>query len=437
MTSHAYVITGTRVTHHDATVDDIENAMAPDPTDRIDDLLALEAVTEAFVLQTCNRSEAYIVTETASRGRDIVTTINNPPRAASKVVMGHEESLRHLLAVATGLDSQVLGEDQILGQIRSAYQTAVSRDAIGPVLDPALLKAIHVGERARSETSINEGIVSLGSAATTLATRHRPLDGALAVIIGAGEMASLVATALADEPLDTLRIVNRSRQTAEHITDALPVPTEVHDLTDLSVHLRDADVVVSSTSSPSPIIDRTSLSDAGETLLIDLAQPRDVVPDATALPHITLIDLDGLQTITNETHRERQDAARQVEQIVQEEFDLLIQQYKRKRADAVIAAMYTGAERIKENEISRALSSSDFDEAEQDALESLADSIVSQLMAVPTKSLREAAENDDWETISTAIELFDPNLDENGLRALSRLYDDLNSPGIPADAEED
>lgn len=436
MTKRAYVISGSRVTHRDATVDDIEHAMARDPRDRINHLLESDDVSEAFILQTCNRSEVYVVTETTAQGREALAPINNPLPSDQTEIMGHEESLRHLLKVAAGLESQILGEDQILGQFRTAYKTATDLGAIGPVLEPALLKAIHVGERARTETGINEGIVSLGSAAIALATRERSLEDTTVLIIGAGEMATLVASALSDEPIGLLRVINRSPERAEQLTRELSVPTATHGLADLATYLPGADIVVSSTSSDSPVIDREMLAGAGETLLIDLAQPRDIDPDVATVPAVKLYDLDGLEAITEKTHQDRHESARRVESIVTEEYELLIQQYKRARADAVIAAMYTGAEQIKENEIARALSVGDFDAHEREILESLADSLVSQLMAVPTKSLRDAAADDDWDTISTAIELFDPHLDENGLRSLSTLFDAVNAT-TPADAIED
>ncbi|ERH00382.1 MAG: glutamyl-tRNA reductase, partial [Halonotius sp. J07HN6] len=110
--------------------------------------------------------------------------------------MDHETSLRHLMRLAAGLESLVLGEDQIIGQLRDAVETARSEDGIGPMLEDTLMKAIHVGERARTETAINEGVVSLGSAAVTLADHEANLDGATALVVGAGEMGTIAAESL-------------------------------------------------------------------------------------------------------------------------------------------------------------------------------------------------------------------------------------------------
>jgi glutamyl-tRNA reductase len=207
----------------------------------------------------------------------------------------------------------------------------------------------------------------------------------------------------------------------------------------LSTHIAEADVAFSATASSDPIVDAETVADGGETLLVDLAQPRDVAPGAAEREGVRVRDLDGLRTVTEATHEERREAARKVEAIVEEEFDLLLDQYKRQRADAVISGMYRGAERIKEAELRRALENmDDLDEDEAEVVESLADALVSQILAVPTESLRDAAREDDWETITTAIDLFDPTggADTGALFEAGR--EGVDAPeGTPADAGED
>ncbi len=407
----AFVISGVRVTHHSGTLDDLETASYADPHARVDELLAIDDVEEATVLQTCNRVEEYVVTASAEAGREALTDF--PALSADAVVrMNHTESLRHLLRVAAGLESQVLGEDEVLGQVRTVYNEGVDRGALGNVLEPVFLKAIHVGERARTETAINEGIVSLGSAAIDLARREATLDGGSAVIVGAGDMATTVATALPDS-IDRVTVVNRSRQHADDLVAQLDGPAEADDLDSLPHLLSSADLVVSTTGSQEPVIDADLVSTVGETLLIDLAQPRDVARDVRAVEDVDVYDLEDLRTVTAATHQDRRDAAYEVESIVDEEFDLLLEQFKRARADAVVAAMHRGGERMKEAQLTHALAKLDGEltDEQREIIESLADSLVSQLLAVPTKSLRDAAAEDDWETIATAIDLFDPSLE--------------------------
>ena len=411
--SRAFTIAGVRVTHEDAEVGVLEDACHEEPAARLEALCARDGVSEAFVLQTCNRVEEYVVATTPEAAAAALDDLAERVDPSLVRRSDHEASLRHLLRVAAGLESQVLGEDQVLGQVRRAYAAAESAGTLGPVLEAALLKAIHVGERARTETAINDGTVSLGSAAVQLAEREAGLEGRDALLVGAGEMASVVACGLAEAGVASLRVANRSPDRAEAIVGGLTVPTSTACLEDLPAHLRAADVVVTSTSSPEPVVTAGDLADAGETLVVDLAQPRDVAPEAADLPGVALHDLDALRAVTDATHEERREAATAVEAIVDAEYDLLIEQYKRHRADAVIRGMYRGAEEIKRREVETALAKLEgeaLSPAGRETVERLADALVSQLLAVPTKSRREAAAEDDWETIASAIQLFDPTL---------------------------
>jgi len=172
------VIVGVRVSHERASVDQLETAAAESQRLAVESLLAEPDVDEALVLQTCNRTEGYVVAPDHETGRDALELFTRAVTDDVVVEMGHEESLRHLMRVAAGLESIVLGEDQILGQLREAYADARGVGGIGPMLEDGVTKALHVGERARSETAINEGVVSLASAAVRLVDRECALDGA-------------------------------------------------------------------------------------------------------------------------------------------------------------------------------------------------------------------------------------------------------------------
>ena len=408
------VITGVRVAHDTATVDEIEAASADDISARIADLLATPGVREAFAIQTCNRAEAYVVTDRADQGRDALAQIADPVRSGGVVTMPHEEGLRHLMRLAAGLESLVLGEDQIIGQLKDAIEIARRAEGLGPILEDALMKAVHVGERARTETAINEGVVSLGSAAVTLADRETDLDGATALILGAGEMGTIAAEAIAETAIDRLLIANRTIPHATHIADTVPTDASAIGLSAAGAAAQRADVVIAATGSPDHVLAAEELASAGETFCIDLAQPRDIDP-AAAETGVTIHDIDALETITAETHARREDAAAEVEAMIDEEFERLLALFKRKRADAAISTMYESAERVKDREVGTAMAKLDANaeltETHREVIESLADSLVSQLLAAPTKSLREAAAEDDWTTIQTAMQLFNPEFD--------------------------
>jgi glutamyl-tRNA reductase len=406
VTTSTRTIAGVSISHSHATVDQLEAAAAPSAREAVGDLLAAGA-EEAIVLQTCNRVEGYVVADTVGEGHAILAELVGEAPAEVVVEMGHAESLRHLLRVAAGLESLVIGEDQILGQVREAYEDARAVGGIGPMLEDGVTKAIHVGERARTETAINEGVVSLASAAVRLAGEELDLGSATGLVVGAGEMGTLAATALA-EAVDRLVIANRTVSHAEHIASEVDHEAAVGiGLDGLGEALSEADVAVAATGSEGRLVEPGTVAAAGETFVIDLGQPRDIPP--VGAPGVTVRDLDDLEAVTERTHERRERAAEHVETIIDEEFDRLLTGYKRKRADRVISAMYESAERVKATEVERAAGELDLDGEERAVVESMADSIVSQLLAAPTNSLRDAAEEDDWATINTALQLFDPD----------------------------
>jgi glutamyl-tRNA reductase len=406
------VITGVSVSHDRATVDEIESARFEDERTAVETLLTREGVDEAFALQTCNRAEAYVVTSDAAAGRRALSDFAPDVRDGAVVELDHEESLRHLMRVAAGLESLVLGEDQILGQLSTAVEEARAVGGIGPMLDDALGKAVHVGERARTETGINEGITSLGSAAVALADRGTDLDGATGLVVGAGEMGTLAARALDASAVDRVVVANRTVPHADHVVRDLVGDASAVGLDAVPAAVAEADVVFTATGAPGFAITTETLADAGETFVVDLAQPRDADPAIDDLPGVERRDIDDLKRITRETESNREAEAQAVERMIDEEFEHLLARFKRKRADEVISAMYEGAEHTKTAEVETALSKlesqGDLTAEQRETVEALADSLVNQLLAAPTKSLREAAGEDDWTTIQSAIQLFDP-----------------------------
>jgi glutamyl-tRNA reductase len=202
----------------------------------------------------------------------------------------------------------------------------------------------------------------------------------------------------------------------------------------LPTAVSEADVVISATGSQTAVFDVETLVAAGETFVVDIAQPRDVPAEADGIPALTVYDLDKLEAVTEKTRRQREQAAKAVERIVDEEFERLLTQYKRKRADRVISAMYESAERVKAQEVGTALGKLDLDDESEAIVEAMADAIVSQLLAAPTSSLRDAAEDDDWKTIQTALELFDPNFGPES--PAPEFVADMNPEDIPPEMRE-
>lgn len=423
MTASTGFVAGVSVSHRQADISEIESAAAPSQRVAVERLLGHSAVTEAFSIQTCNRVEAYVVTDDAEAGRAVLESYAADIPDSVLERLDHEASLRHMMRVASGLESLVIGEDQIIGQVRDAYEDARSVGAIGPVLESAITKAIHVGERARSETAINDGVVSVGSAAVELAATEHDLTGATATVVGAGEMATLAAKALdARTDTDQLLVVNRTIERAERVLETVDMDGQPLGIDALERAISAADVVVSATGKSDPVIDQSVVDGAGETVIFDLAQPQDVPESVGELSTVTRYDLDALESVTEHTRERRREAALEVEGLIDEAFEELLTQYKRKRADEVISAMYEGAERRKTAEVEKALAKLDLDDQEREIVESMADAIVNQLLAPPTNELRDAAEADDWSTINTALQLFDPSFGDeepSGLTAMT------------------
>jgi glutamyl-tRNA reductase len=406
------IITGVSVAQPDASVDDIAAAATADPQRRLSDLLGREGVAEAFQLQTCNRTEVYVVTDQPEQGRGALFDVVEAVSPGVARWMGHEESLEHLMRVAAGLESIVLGEDQILGQTKDALEAATQAGATGDVLDEAVTKAIHVGERARTETAVNEGVVSVGSAAVELADAEVGVEGAHAAVIGAGEMGRLAAKALAAADVARLTVANRTVEHGRQVIDSVAAETDVVALSDLRDVVQDVDVLISATGSQAYVVTPETVAAAGETAVIDIAQPRDVDPAVDGVDGVRVYDIDALESVTEATREQRRIAAEEVSEMIDRELDRLLTSFKQKRADEAISAMYESAERVKARELETALSKleahGDLNDRQREAVESLADALVGQLLAAPTKSLRDAAAEDDWATIQTAMQLFDP-----------------------------
>ena len=408
----AGIISGVSVSHGDATVDEIDAATSDDVRGVVSSLLTKEGVDEAFALQTCNRAEAYVVTDSVADGRRALEGFAPDVRDGALTPMDHEECLRHLMRVAAGLESLVLGEDQIIGQVKDAAEATRRAGGLGPVLEDALTKAVHVGERARTETAINEGSVSLGSAAVDLVASEVDVEAAAALVVGAGEMGSLTARSLARADVDRLVVANRTLDAAATVAEEIPADADAVGLDALDAAVADADVVVSATGSDDPVVDEATVAGAGETLIVDIAQPRDVSPVAATVDGVTVRDIDDLESVTRATREQREAAARRVETMIDEEFERLIAGYKRRQADEAISAMYESAEAVKGREVDTALakleSQGSLTDDQRETVSALADALVGQLLAAPTKSLRDAAAEDDWATIQTAMRLFDP-----------------------------
>jgi len=403
------VVAGVSVAHDSATVDQIEAAGGPDEQTVVEGLLAAPGVEEAFALSTCNRAEAYVAGPDAAALDDALSGFAAPVPTGVVDRLDHEASIRHLMRVTSGLESLVLGEDQIIGQVRDAVAVAREVGGLDGALDAILTKALHVGERARTETAINEGTVSIGSAAVALAVEEARVADEPVLVVGAGDMGTLAARALADAGAARVFVANRTLSAAEHVAREVDAPAEAVPLSAVG----SVQVVVTATDADDYVLDAADFAHAGVALCVDLAQPRDVAPSAETT--VELRDIDDLEAVTAQARERRAAEVREVESLIDDELGRLLEQFKRDRADEAVSAMYEAAERTKRRELEEAVTKLEaqggLTDEQRETVAALADSLVGQLLAAPTKSLREAAAEDDWNTIHTAMQLFDPEFD--------------------------
>jgi glutamyl-tRNA reductase len=401
------------VTHRKASIDEIEKAWHGDVESLLGWVKSHELVEECAVLKTCNRVEIYVV---SPRGEKVLFELAKKARVSSRIIdfHDHDESLLHLLRLSSGIESMIVGEDQILGQMKDLFAMAKAAGSTGWVLDTAFKKSIQVGKRVRRETRINERSVSVGSAAVDLAEEILDdLRGRSVLVIGAGETGEIISRALLAKEIGSLFVTNRTFSTAESLAACLggiAVPFE-----EMKAHLRTADVVISATAAPHYILLKEDIHEAmvgrdKRLLLIDIANPRDIDEAADQVENVELHNIDSLRNISSANMRQRMAEIEKAEAIIEEELQLLKAKYKRKQAEDLLALLYSQAEVIKDQEVRKAMNKLSarhtLGEIEQQVLQDMSHSIVNKLLADPTKILKEAAEEGDKELLRSVSRLF-------------------------------
>lgn len=401
------------VTHRTASIDEIETAWHGDVETILKWVMSQDRVEECAVLKTCNRVEVYVV---APRGEKVLFDLAKKARVSSRIIdfHDHDESLLHLLRLASGLESMIIGEDQILGQMKELTQIAMKAGTTGWMLETAFKKAIQVGKRVRKETRINERSVSVGSAAVDLAEEILgDLKDKSVLVIGAGETGELISRALLSREIGSLAVTNRTLSSAVCLAESLGGEAVPFD--DMPRRLHIADVVISATSAPHYILLKSDIETAmadrsNKLLIIDIANPRDVDQAAAEVSGVQLHNIDSLKNISRENMMQRMAEAARVEEIITEELQLLRAKYKRKEAEELLARLYSQAELIKDQEVRKAMNKLSarhtLGEIEQQVLCDMSRSIVNKILSEPTKSLKSAAERGDLEILKSLCELF-------------------------------
>jgi glutamyl-tRNA reductase len=363
------------------------------PTATLNELLtARPGLDEYAVLSTCNRLEAYALLQ-EEVGDDALFTlleqISGLKREAFDKYLyryAGADAVRHLARVAAGLESLVVGESQILGQVADAAESARLRGITGPVLEAVFRSAVRAGKRARTETGIGRNAVSISSVAVRLAQDVLgELSNVRVLIIGAGEMAELAVEALRKRGVGRVTIINRTLKTAQALAARWGAQAQTFDR--LEDALAGADLVIASSAAPSILVTpgllRRAVGAGRETPLvfIDIALPRNVSPQVTDIPNIYYYDMDDLKTAQDEGRAGRERAIPQVEAIIAEELQAWQEEQRRRQIAPLIAGLHARAEAIRQAEIERTLQHwPGAGEAERRRLEALTESIVNRLL---------------------------------------------------------
>jgi len=399
------------ISHKKARVEEIEKVwLTVKP--KLEEFISNCNFTEYAYIFTCNRFEIYLV------GEDLETCLKKIAEelgiSEKAAIFTGESCLRHLLRVASGIESMIVGEEQILGQVRQCFNLCKESGHAGAVLERVFGKAVQVGRRVRKETAISRGSVSIGSAAVEVAERILGnLKGKKVLLVGAGEMGTLVAKAIAGKEVEAVLIANRTYEKAEELARRIGgIAVRFDRLVD---YLKISDVVISATSAPHCVITKSDVEKAmnerrQKLLIIDIALPRDVEESVAEIEGVELLTIDDLRRVSEENLARRREEIKKVEKIIEEELEQLKLLLKEISARNAIAAMYSLAEKFIDEEVEELYSKLNVrygvGEDVKELLNSFASSLIKKFLREPTVRLREAARRDEIHLIESVRYVF-------------------------------
>jgi glutamyl-tRNA reductase len=382
------------------------------------DLVSRDNVAEAVLLSTCNRTEVYIQAETfhgaVADVRNSLSELSNvPPEDFSDHLYTFHDAaaVAHLFTVAAGLDSAVLGESEILGQVRQAWEAAAEEHAAGTGLNMLFRHALEVGKRVRTETGIGRSTASVPSAAVALAgERLGGLLGRRVLVLGAGDMGEGMAVALAGAGVAEVAVANRTHERAVELADR--VGGRAVALADLPTELAEVDVLLTSTGATSVLLEVAELEplvaarQGRPLLIVDVAVPRDVDPAAGRLPGVTLLDMDDLRAFADAGLAERRREVARVRDLVDDEVSRYRELTTTRQVVPLVVDLRTRAEEVRAAEVERL--GKKLDPEAREALDAASRSLVAKLLHEPTVRLKDAAGTPKGERLAEALrDLFD------------------------------
>ncbi|WP_392480108.1 glutamyl-tRNA reductase [Nostoc sp. C110] len=393
------------LSHKTAPVEVREKLSIPEPQieSAIAQLASYPHIDEVAILSTCNRLEIYIVTSEADQGiREITQFLaeySKLPVLSLRqhlFMLLHDDAVMHVMRVAGGLDSLVLGEGQILAQVKTTHKLGQQYNGIKTILNRLFKQALTAGKRVRTETSIGTGAVSISSAAVELAQiKVANLAACRVVILGAGKMSRLLVQHLLSKGAVQISIVNRSRERAEELAKQFPgQPIQIHPLSEMMAVIADSDLVFTSTSATEPILDRAKLEMVLEVqrslMLFDISVPRNVHADVNELENVQAFNVDDLKAVVAQNYESRRKIAQEAEKLLEEEVEAFDIWWRSLETVTTISCLRNKVETIREQELEKALSrlGSEFAEKHQEVIEALTRGIVNKILHDPMVQLR-------------------------------------------------
>ena len=385
------------------------------------DLSSRENISESVILSTCNRIEIYAYAEKFHGAyQDIRNFLSEISHVAPEDFSDHliglfgSDAIEHLFKVSSGIDSAVIGEHEILGQVRSAWELAIEEQAVGTVLNSLFRHSLEVGKRARSETLISRNITSVSQAAVAMADKQlNGLIGKRVLVVGAGEMGEGMAKSLHAGGITELRVANRTWDRAVETAERLngkPVR-----LDELPQNLTEVDLLLTSTGATAAILEYGDLDEAArqregrELLIVDIAVPRDVDPASAELDGVTLLDMDDLREFAEKGIRAREKEVSSVIEIINEELERFSNLFSARSVAPIVTQLHSRAEEIRNAELQKLFRKfPELTSEELKGIETLTSVIANKLIHEPTVRLKDAAGTPKGERLSEALQdLFD------------------------------
>ncbi len=394
------------VSHHETPLALRERLFFPEDEvgESLDRLARYNGLRERVILSTCNRVEVYSVAENFEEGADAIGRfLCESGGVDPEELRGHlyvrrgEEAIRHLFQVAASLKSMVLGEPQILGQVKVAFRVAQERGHAGKSLNEIFSRAFHAAKKVREETDLGKSPVSVSSVAADLAKKiFRTLEGRSVLLLGAGEMGELAARHLIGNGADRVLVANRTYSRAEALAAELSGRAVPYDT--VASEMAGADIVIAATGAPHFVLTREMVAAALEArrdapiFLVDIAVPRNVDSSVNELENVYLYDIDDLQSVVADNKKGREEEEREAHRIVERELETLLRRLQMEELSRTFAAIRLDAEGHRQKEIERTLSRfAGMGEKEREAVDAMTRALVNKLLHRPFAALREMA----------------------------------------------